>query len=243
MGGMASVGESPLKGAPSVLRTTAPDASARSESGEVVVLVHGLWMHGLAFALQRRRLRRRGFVVHAFSYRSVRRGLADNIQALARFVDGLAAPAVHLVGHSLGGLIILGLLSQRPPPPAGRVVLLGSPCAGSHAATLVSRLPALSIVLGRSMSDWLRLPPPKLPEGVEIGVLSGSRALGIGRVMPGMPVPNDGVVAVSETRLAAATDEITLPLTHSQMLLSARCADQVVAFLMAGRFQHPSDRG
>lgn len=242
---MTSVGESPPKGIQPVSHEPGAMASARKEDGETVVLVHGLWMHGLAFALQRRRLRRRGFVVHAFSYRSVRRGFADNIQALARFVDGLGAPAVHLVGHSLGGLIILGLLSQqgqqRAPRP-GRVVLLGSPCAGSHAATLVSRLPALSMLLGRAMKEWLRLPPPNLPRGVEIGIISGSLGFGVGRVLPGMPRPNDGVVAVSETRLTDAADSITLPVGHSQMLVSAACANQVVAFLTTGRFQRrPGD--
>ncbi len=233
---MSLVGESPRKGIPPVSCEPEPAASDRHEGGEVVVLVHGLWMHGLAFALQRRRLRRRGFVVHSFSYRSVRLGFADNVRALARFVDGLGAPSVHLVGHSLGGLIILGLLSQHHSARPGRIVLLGSPCAGSHAASLVSRLPALSMMLGRAMSDWLRLPPPTLPEGIEIGIVSGNLGFGVGRVLPGMPTPNDGVVAVSETRLAEAVDAITLPLSHSQMLVSARCADQVVAFLTTGRF-------
>ena len=91
---------------------------------------------------------------------------------------------------------------------------------------------------GRSLKDWLALPRPQLPEQAEIGVLSGSRSLGLGRLVPGLPRPNDGVVAVAETRLPEAKDFITLPVSHAEMLVSRNCADQVAAFLKTGSFIH-----
>lgn len=206
--------------------------------GEMVVLVHGLWMHGVVFAWYRRRLARRGFATCAFSYPSVRRGLSENARALADFVAALSSCRIHLVGHSLGGLVVLSMLAERAEPRVGRVVLLGSPVNGSHCAAGLLRWPGGAGLLGRSLRDWFASPMPKLPAGVEIGVLAGRRSLGLGRVIRGLPSPNDGVVAVAETRLAAGKDSVVLPVAHSQMLISATCIDQVANFLNTGNFSH-----
>jgi len=205
---------------------------------EAIVLVHGLWMHGIVFFRQQQILTRRGFAVRTFSYPSVRRGLAANTDALARFIADLDAPRIHLVGHSLGGLLVLSLLSQHREPRLGRAVLMGSPCCGSHCAQVLTRIPGLSAIVGHSVRDWLALPAPQIPEEVEIGVISGDRSLGMGGLLPGLPKPNDGIVALDETRFAQATDSITLHVGHSEMLFSSACADQIVAFLGTGHFLH-----
>jgi hypothetical protein len=44
-------------------------------------------------------------------------------------------------------------------------------------------------------------------------------------------------VAVSETALAGATDQIVLPVSHSSMVFSGVVVAQTVAFLRAGRFE------
>jgi len=203
-----------------------------------VVLIHGLWMHGIALMPQQRRLAGRGFAARRFSYPSMSRGLQQNAEALSRFVSATGGDNIHLVGHSLGGLVALGMLAQYPDPRVRRVVLMGSPCLGSHCAAVLLRTPGLAALAGRTLKDWLALPRPPLPSQVEIGVLSGSRSLGFGRIIPGLPRPNDGVVSVMETRLPEARDFITLPVSHTGMLFSRACADQITAFLESGSFNH-----
>jgi pimeloyl-ACP methyl ester carboxylesterase len=210
--------------------------TAESES---IVLVHGLWMHGAVFFRQKTLLARRGFAVRTFSYPSVRRGLSANVDALDRFIGTLDAERIHLVGHSLGGLLLLCLLSQHREPRIGRAVLMGPPCCGSHSAKVLMQLPGMSAIVGHSVRDWLALSAPRTAANIEIGVISGDRGIGLGRLLPGLPKPNDGIVAVEETRLAQATDAITLHVGHSEMLFSTRCADQITAFLRSGRFLHP----
>lgn len=205
---------------------------------ETVILVHGLWLHGAVFVYYRRSLARRGFKAQTFSYASVRRGLADNAAALAVCVSGIAAQKIHLVGHSLGGLVILTMLAARPDARVHRVVLLGSPVQGSHCANALRRWPGGAAILGRSIQEWSARTPPAPPPDVEIGVLAGTRGLGLGRLIPGLPRPNDGVVSVAETRLAGCKDAIALPLAHSQMLFSKTCIDQIATFLASGNFSH-----
>ena len=57
-------------------------------------------------------------------------------------------------------------------------------------------------------------------------------------MVPGLPRPNDGTVAVDETQVPDQTDTITLPVTHTGLLFSAGVARQVVRFLATGRFSH-----
>lgn len=205
---------------------------------ETVVLVHGLWMHGLIFVPQRRWLSGEGFAARTFSYPSLRRGLVDNAQALARFLGGLEAPTIHLVGHSLGGLVALAMQSSFPDPRVCRLVTMGSPINDCHAARMLLKAPGLRRIVGRSIQDWLAQPAPPLPSDIEVGVIAGNRSLGLGRVIPRLPQPNDGVVTVAEACIAGATDTLVLPIAHSEMLVSPPCARQVAAFLRTGRFLH-----
>lgn len=199
-----------------------------------VVLVHGLWMPALVMWPLQRRLERQGFAVTRFGYPSLRARLGANARALARHVAALGA--ARLVGHSLGGLVVLAalpLLRSR----VDRAVLMGSPTAACHCASFAQRARVLRRLVGRSLPDWFAA-PAAVPAAVEVGVIAGSAPWGIGRLIPGLPRPNDGVVAVAETRLAAARDAVCLPVSHSQMLLSARCAREAANFLRHGRFLH-----
>jgi hypothetical protein len=58
-----------------------------------------------------------------------------------------------------------------------------------------------------------------------------------------LPGTNDGVVRLEETEVAGMRDHIVLPLSHSGMLVSARVARQVAAFLDSGAFDHDARVG
>lgn len=215
-----------------------PEPSRRSET---VVLVHGLWMRRPVLLPLGWRLGRRGFATRAFSYPTLIRDLPDNAKRLSKFVASLEAETIHLVGHSLGGLLVLSLLAEQADRRIARAVLLGSPVRDCHCARVVARVPPLAPMLGRSLPQWFAEAAQclaRLPPYVEIGVVAGNLGIGLGRMIPGLPRPNDGIVAVAETRLDQAKDFIVLPLSHSAMLVSTGCADQVAAFLRNGHFYH-----
>jgi hypothetical protein len=53
-----------------------------------------------------------------------------------------------------------------------------------------------------------------------------------------LPQPNDGAVTVAETRLPGLRDHLVLSVTHTGLLVSARVAREVCAFLTHGHFTH-----
>lgn len=202
-----------------------------------ILFVHGLWMHGCVFALHRRRLREMGRCSHAYSYPSLRGSLAGAADGLADMITRLDRP-LHLVGHSLGGCVVLDMLARHRPDGLGRIVLLGSPILGSHAARWILRVPVVRHAVGCVLPQWLARARPDVDPAYEIGVIAGDRPIGLGRIVPGVPRPNDGMVTVEETRWPGARDHIVLPVTHMQMLWSQACLAQAVRFLDAGGFDH-----
>jgi len=208
------------------------------ETVETVVLVHGLWMHGWVMRLIGMRLRRCGFHTTSFSYPSMRNSLSQNASVLSQFVAGIAAPRIHFIGHSLGGLLILQMLGEFPESRTGRIILAGSPYNISCVAEKLSRRRPGRYILGRSMLQWMWQKPPACEGEYKLGVIAGSRSIGGGRLISRMATPNDGVVTVEETRIPGVIDQIVLDVTHSGMLLSAELARQACSFLRYGYFMH-----
>jgi pimeloyl-ACP methyl ester carboxylesterase len=184
------------------------------------------------------RLERAGLRCHTFSYMGAGRPLEAHAARLARFArdvsDG-SGPA-HFVGHSLGGLVILEALQRHPEMAAGRVVLLGTPVNGCYAGRRLARYPGGRWFLGQSASLWREGRAARWSRPEALGVIAGTLPLGLGRLFGPLPGLNDGVVALEETEVEGMAGRVALPVGHSAMLVSARVAENVVAFLDKGRF-------
>jgi pimeloyl-ACP methyl ester carboxylesterase len=206
----------------------------------MVVYVHGLWLSGNEAGILLRRLAKTlSAETRVFSYASVRSGIAANAQALAKFLGELRTDTLHLVGHSLGGLVILKLFESpegaRLPP--GRIVLLGSPLNGSLAARNLARLPLGKKILGRGIDEALLRPQERRWQGErELGVIAGSMGLGLGRLVGVRGFPSDGTILVDETRLPGIRDHLVLTVSHTGLPFSAAVARQTSAFLSSGNF-------
>jgi pimeloyl-ACP methyl ester carboxylesterase len=199
-----------------------------------VILAHGLWVPGLVMHPLAYRLEQAGFRCHAFSYMGAGRPLAAHAERLARFAHGIG-PA-HFVGHSLGGLLVLEALNGHPAVEMGRAVLLGTPARGCHAGRRIARYPAGRWFLGESEELWREGRAAHWARREALGVLAGSLPLGLGRLFGPLPGVNDGVVRLEETAVEGMAERVLLPVGHSAMLISARVAAQVSAFLSDGKF-------
>ena len=108
-----------------------------------VVLVHGLIDNRSVFSVMQRSLRRRGFAdVCTWNYSplltDIARGAADLGAHLERICEQTGHDRVHVVGHSLGGLIARYLVQRlRGDRRVESLVTIGTPHQGSLLAHVV----------------------------------------------------------------------------------------------------------
>ena len=203
-----------------------------------VVLVHGLWMNAAALLMLQKRLHERGYRVERFGYPTVRAGLKENAAQLSRVLKSLQSETIHIVAHSLGGLVTLHALELNPEPRVRRIVLLGSPIAGSLTGRRLAQFRAGRLLMGASSGLWDERHSVKAPDGVEIGIIAGTLPIGLGYLVGRLPRPHDGAVRVSETHLDNAADTVLMRVSHSAMLFSGSVGEQVCHFLDHAHFIH-----
>lgn len=200
-----------------------------------VILLHGIWMRSLSLVALRRRLMAAGFAPQSFEYASVVQGPEPSVARLLERVRALRSERVHLVGHSLGGLIALLAARQAGDLPPGNVVCLGSPLCGSAAARGLSRIPGGATVMGRS-AQILRSGLARWDGTRAVGSIAGRRPIGLGALVGALHGEHDGTVSVQETQLQGIADHCTVTATHSGLLFSEEAAALTVNFLRSGRF-------
>ena len=203
---------------------------------ELVVLVHGLWMNRYVMAYLARQIRRAGYDAVAFSYPSALQPFEKNVAALATFVRARSSARIHFVAHSLGGVLILSALPRLSDLDLGRAVLLGAPIGGSVGATQFMHHAFGRFCVGATQKLWQSFPALSCAGQQEIGVIAGTRRIGLGRFFTALPGLNDGVVCVEETRIAGLADHIVLPVSHTGMLFARAIAEQTERFLRTGSF-------
>lgn len=210
---------------------------------EVVVVVHGLWMSGMEAGLLRQRLSdEHGLPTVLFHYGTFGAGFLANADRLRDELDKVESPRVHLVGHSTGGLMILVALDRRPFPRPGRIVGLGTPLRGSIAAERLASLGELGAAIlgptGREglIKQWLT----EYRGDRDVGMIAGTTSVGAGMMVGGLPEPNDGTIAVEETRIPGLKDHLEYPVTHTGLLVSPEVAAQTAFFLRHGIFNRQS---
>ncbi len=225
--------------------TSPAESSTESDvayAPETVVLLHGLGRSARNMLILKWRLQARGYRVCNVDYETRVDDLDQAVDAVHRAVgtcgQGGDGP-LHFVTHSLGGLVLRGLLDRYPIRSQGRAVMLAPPNAGSEIVDrfrgihfTTSILGPLAHQLGTREQDLpRRLPSPSIP----FGVIAGDQWINPAGLL-WLPAPHDGTVSVASTRLAGMSDHIVLPYTHTFIMNPAAVADQIDSFLQNGRF-------
>ena len=202
--------------------TARPPAEPPLDDRELVVLVHGMGRTPLSMAPLAWSLRRAGYRTLNVGYSSQGPGVETLGRELAAAVHAetgrLPAPAVHFVGHSLGGLLSRWVLAHDPPAHAGRVVLLASPVAGSAAADRWAWLLRWGLPPIAELTTGAPFEPGPLPPGAEVAAIAGDA---------------DGKVSPGEACLPGAAFR-AVPSGHTAIMWRPRVHRLVRAFLATG---------
>ena len=182
-------------------------------------------------------LEQSGFEVHYVFYQSVLKTSAENARVIQQKIQKLKLANLHIVAHSLGGIICMHLFSQFDDLPEGRLVMLGSPVNGSWVAQKVQGWPIISPILAKSMPSALSGEGiPNWQEQRDWGMIAGSKNSGLGMLTGGLPGEGDGTVLIEETRHPGQTQHIVVNKSHTGLLFSKEVAQLVSTFLNSGHF-------
>ena len=207
-----------------------------------VLLIHGILMNPLEKRYLGSQLEKSGFNVHYVYYQSVLKSPAENAAIIQKKIIQLNLSNLHLVGHSLGGVLLMHLFDQIDPKesdlPEGRVVMLGSPVKGSWIAKKFSEWPIVSPLIAKSMPNALSgLDIPEWNTDRDWGMIAGTKGQGLGLITGGMPSVSDGTVLLEETIHPKQKEHIQVEKSHTALLFSKKAADLTSRFLNTGSFR------
>ena len=206
-----------------------------------IILLHAAVVDYRSLAIYGRRLAKLGFMVHNLGYQNRELNVFDCAESLLAAFKNRANKSnrpIHLIGHSMGGLVARRLVYLHRPENLGGIVTLGTPHLGSPLADLLHKYkfyqklfgPAgQDLVTGRPI-DWVAPWPPPCP----IGLIAGGLPVGPGSL--NLPRPHDGTVTKASAQPDGGTDYATVPATHTTLHLLKRTARLSARFLRTGRF-------
>lgn len=215
----------------------------QARSGPSVVLLHGMAQTALSMSPLVHDLKRAG-------YRTRNTGYPTRPYDVEGLVERYVKPAieacdatqpVHLVTHSLGGILVRWYLQSTRLPAHSRIVMLAPPSRGSEVADHVRNWPLYRWWMGR-VGQQLGTGGDSIvrrlgPIDEEVGVIAGNRSIQpwFSALLPG---DDDGAVSVAATRLDEMRDFLVVPASHTLMMFNHEVRRQTLHFLQRGCFRH-----
>ncbi|MES2212629.1 MAG: alpha/beta fold hydrolase [Pseudomonadota bacterium] len=212
--------------------------------GDYVVLLHGIGSDARFMRSMEKYLQANGFETINVDYPSRKypiESLVELVQAHVKVHVTDPTKKVHFVGHSMGNLVIRGLIARYRPINLGRVVMLGPPNQGSEVADKLKNYwiyrrffgPA-----GQQLTTDQEIVRQLLHHEIDydIGVIAGSFTfdpISSNFILSG---PNDGKVTVERTKLVGMKEHVVVRVSHTFMPWNKDVMKKTLNFLSTGHF-------
>lgn len=218
--------------------------NSSASSSLTVYLVHGYGSLPSAMSLIEKDLKKENFRTFNFGYNSISRDIDSCSKRLYLKIKSNPVDTVCFVTHSMGGLVVRGLLNFVKTDPAfpiiARIVMIAPPNHGAQIADFFSATSVLKWVLGpnvehmRTDSNSFASKLP-IPRSSELGIILGARFDGVG-YNPLIKGDNDGFLTAEKAKLGTEKETITVPEAHIFMPQNRTVRKYIVHFLRYGNF-------
>lgn len=231
------------------MRHPDPGTIAGTASPDGVLFLHGIARRSASLARMERAFQAQGYATLNLDYPARTAALADLAALVAPAMAAFAARVshVHVVTHSMGGLVARALLTRQRPDNLGRVVMLAPPNGGSEVADRLHGMAAYRRFFGPAGAELTTRRDASLAAllgtvDYPLGVIAGDRTLYPVESWLMLPRPNDGRVSVQRTRVAGMSAHVTLHTSHGLMMWNTRVIREALHFVRNGRFLGPDAR-
>jgi pimeloyl-ACP methyl ester carboxylesterase len=195
---------------------------------QAVILVHGLYMKPWTWMSYRRFLSRQGYQVYLFGYKTTSQSFDLTLMQLTAFVNSRPEKTVHLVAHSMGGILSVRALAKIRK--AGKLVMLGTPLNGSKVARKLLQRGWHKGLL-KYATEPLTTGAVEAVKHRETLMIAGTSPFGLGRFIEPRLGPSDGTVAVAETKMEWLDQHCEINCSHFGLLRNKQAKELTLAFL------------
>ncbi len=220
-------------------------AATESETTEsqCVILLHGLARTSSSMNDMQDALDDAGFVVAKIDYPS-----------RTQPIETLAGPAVqkgisecraktsgtiHVVTHSMGGILFRQYVSTDGVDAFGRTIMLAPPNKGSEAVDALREVPGFQWLNGPAGlqlgTDENSVPLRLGPATSDVAVIAGTFSINL-VLSTYLPDPDDGKVSVESTRLDGMCAHLQVDVSHPFIMEDDDVIEEVIAYLQHGKF-------
>ncbi len=238
---------------------TAVLAAAAEPRRECVILVHGLGRRKSSMRALQDALEGAGFTVVNWDYTSTRQSIEESAKGLYECyaLNAKHYARIHFVTHSLGGIVVRCMLKQFIVEKLGRIVMLAPPNQGSAVARLLLNGPLKWATgpAGQELKSKAELDAICATPTENVLIIAGTKSSDIRNpvswVSQGtLDKPNDGTVAVAETRLDGVDNLIQIDASHTTLPSHPAAIAATVRFIegreapeVTGKEQETFDKG
>lgn len=216
-----------------------------NEKTEIVILLHGLARSDASFKKMEKNLQNEGYKTCNISYPSTR-------HPVEKLVSNFVLPdikkclkgkykEVNFVTHSMGGIVVRYLATQKIPFKINKVVMLSPPNKGSEVVDTLGDLWLFRVIngpAGLQLSTNNESLPNRLgtPE-FDFGIITGNKSINLilSSMIEGI---DDGKVSIESAKLEGMKDFLVIEATHPFIMKNNEAIEQTKYFLKNKKFNH-----
>ena len=208
---------------------------------EKVFLLHGLARTSKSMEKLEQQLSVAGYSVSNIDYPSRKHAIETLSKFVKKEIDQKRGESetVHVVTHSMGGIILRHIQKTNPIEGLGRVVMLSPPNQGSEVVDKLCGFKPFKMLNGPAGPQLGTAPEGFIrslgPVDFELGVITGDRSINL--ILSSMiPGKDDGKVSIESAKVEGMKEFRIIRATHPFIMKNKQATKATISFLKSGAF-------